>query len=138
MVRKYKVIQCPNCSAYTYIPFSAHQNSCPRCNFQLAFHELDGTLVSTVQEAQKHVREQQYALHSMIPLDTSLCPAKKVLQILRSFPSDNPQWLPIHEIFQRSIEAGLLPKEVQEAIDILTAEGFLEKRDDTIRAVPLN
>jgi DNA-directed RNA polymerase subunit RPC12/RpoP len=138
MVRKYKVIQCPNCSAYTYIPFGAHRNSCPRCNFQIAIHELEGTIASTVQEAQKRVREQQYALHGLVPLDTSLHPAKKVLQILRSFQSDYPQWLPIHEIFQRSIEAGLLPKEVQEAIDILAAEGFLEKRDDTIRAVPLN
>ncbi|MFW9934195.1 MAG: hypothetical protein ACFFDU_01515 [Candidatus Thorarchaeota archaeon] len=138
MVRKYKVIQCPNCSAYTYIPFGAHQNSCPRCNFQVAFHELEGTLVSTLQEAQKRVREQQHALSSLVPLDTRFQPAKKVLQIIRSFQSDYPQWLPIHEIFQRSIEAGLLPKEVQEAIDILNAEGFLEKRDDTIRAIPLN
>lgn len=138
MVRKYKVVQCPNCSVYTYIPFSAHRNSCARCNFQVAFHELEGTIVSTVQEAQKRVREQQYALHGLVPLDISLRPAKKVLQILRSYQSDYPQWIPIHEIFQRSIEAGLLPKEVQEAIDILKAEGFLEKRDDTIRAVPLN
>lgn len=74
----------------------------------------------------------------MVAPDPSLRPAEQILQILRTLQSSTLDWLPVHEIFQRALEAGLLPKEIQEAINVLQAEGFLEKREDTIRAIPLN
>jgi len=138
MPRKYKVLQCPHCSELTYLPLDVRQNSCPWCKSKITLHELKGTIVHNIQEAQQRVQEQHQALHGLIHRCINHQPAQQVLQILRSYQSDSPQWLPIHEIFQLSIEAGLLPKEVHEAIDILNAEGFLEKREDTIRAIPLN
>jgi hypothetical protein len=141
MARKYKVVQCPECAEYTYVPEGVHRNSCPRCNAQVSLHTLDGVIVKTSRTAQRVVQEYQSAMHGMAKptrLGENQNPAKQVLQILRSHRSEYPQWLPLHELFQQCIDAGLLPKEVHEAIDLLNAEGFLEKREDTIRAIPLN
>ncbi|MFX1564807.1 MAG: hypothetical protein ACFFCH_02330 [Promethearchaeota archaeon] len=138
MPRRYKVVQCPHCLGYTYIPVGVHRNSCPRCRKKLALHTLPGTIVVSLIEAQKQVQQKQNAFHRPRLPETGFRPAEQVLQLLRSYHSDISKWLPIHELFQRSIEAGLLPKEVQEAIEILQASGFLEKREDTIRAIPLN
>lgn len=141
MARKYKVVQCPECAEYTYVPEGAQRNSCPRCNAKVSLHTLDGVIVETSRTAQRVVQEYQYAIHGMVKpthLGENQHPAKQVLQILRSHRSEYPQWLPLHELFQQCIDVGLLPKEVHEAIDLLNAEGFLEKREDTIRAIPLN
>ncbi|MFX1317982.1 MAG: hypothetical protein ACFE9D_00995 [Promethearchaeota archaeon] len=138
MGRRYKIIQCPHCSEFTYIPIGVWRNTCPRCNEKVALHELQGVIVPNLQEAQIRVQQRQYVLHGLVTPTLHLRPVQQVLKILRSHRTDCPQWFPIHEIYQQCIEAGLLPKEVQEAIDVLKAEGFLEKREDTIRAVPLN
>ena len=138
MGRNYKIIQCPHCSEFIYIPVGAWRNTCPRCNGKVALHELRGVIVPTVQEAQIQVQKKQNAINGPITPAPHLRPVQQVLKILRSYRTDCPQWFPIHEIYQQCIEAGLLPKEVQEAIDVLKADGFLEKREDTIRVVPLN
>jgi len=104
----------------------------------VALHELRGVIVPTVQEAQIQVQKKQNTINGPITPASHLRPVQQVLKILRSYRTDCPQWFPIHEIYQHCFEAGLLPKEVQDAIDVLKAEGFLEKREDTIRVVPLN
>lgn len=141
MARKYKVVQCPECREYTYIPEGAHRNFCPRCNVKVLLHKLEGVVVESSKTAQSVVQEYQYKMHGMVKpnhLGENQNPVKQVLKILRSHRSEYPEWLPLHELFQQCIDAGLLPKQVHEAIDLLTAEGFLEKREDTIRAIPLN
>jgi hypothetical protein len=138
MSTQYKVIQCPHCLEYTYLPVEMRQNFCPRCNGTIALHQQQGTPVISIREAQRLIQQEQRTHQDIQVPGTRLRPAEQVLQLLRSYHSDTPKWLPIHEIFQRSIEAGLLPKEVHDAIETLQAEGFLEKRDDTIRAIPLN
>ncbi len=137
MPKQYKVIQCPHCLEYSYIPDGVSSNSCPRCKVKIALHELQGTLVISAKEAKKQVQQKQFAFQGIIPQGTDLRPTKQILQLLRSHYFDTPKWLPIQEVFRRLIEAGLIPKEVQEAIKTLHAEGFLEKREDTIRIIPL-
>ena len=141
MARKYKVVQCPKCKEFTYVPIGIHRNYCPRCDVKVPLHELDGQIVNSSREAQQLVQTSQYTLHNVKQppnLHLNQSPAKQLLQILRCHRSTYPQWLPIHEVYQQGIEVGLLPKEIQEAIELLKVEGFLEKREDTVRAVPLN
>jgi hypothetical protein len=141
MARKYKVIQCPECLEYTYIPLGVHRNFCPRCNAKIALHALEGEIIESSQTAQRLVQDNQYALHGLVKptrVDETHHSAKQVLQILRNHRSEAAQWLPLHELFQQCIEAGLRPKDVHAAIDFLSAKGFLEKREEWIRAIPLN
>lgn len=141
MARKYKVVQCPECTEYTYVPEGTHRNHCPRCKAKVFLHKLEGIVVESSKAAQHIVQEYQYTMHGIVKpthLSESQNPVKQVLQILRRHRSEYPEWLPLHELFQQCMDAGLLPKQVHEAIDLLTAEGFLEKREDTIRAIPLN
>ncbi|MFX1492479.1 MAG: hypothetical protein ACFFBU_09480 [Promethearchaeota archaeon] len=141
MVRKCKVVQCPECNEFTYVPMGIHRNFCPRCNAKVPLHDLDGQIVNSSREAQQLVQISQYALHNVEQppnLNITQSPAKQLLQILRCHRSAYPQWLPIHEVYQRGIEVGLHPKEIQEAIELLRIEGFLEKREDTVRVMPLN
>ncbi|MFX1244360.1 MAG: hypothetical protein ACFE8F_05315 [Promethearchaeota archaeon] len=141
MRRQFKVIQCPECAEFMYFQVETLQNFCKYCHHKWFLHALDGQIVNNVREAQLLVQKQKRILQNrknVVQLGMIRNPAKNVLQILRCYRADCPQWFSIHEIYQRCIESGLLPKEVQEAITALNAEGFIEKREDAIRAIPLN
>lgn len=64
--------------------------------------------------------------------------AEQILQIIKSNQSDYSKWLPLNEVFQQGLEAGFTPAEIRRALDILNAEGFLEKQEDKVRTIPLN
>jgi hypothetical protein len=138
MIRKFKVLQCPNCAEFIYFSLVSHPVSCYLCQFTIQLHKLEGTFVSSIQEAQIIVQENQSTNQTPVHPDPNLQIAEHVLKILRSYRLDNLKWLPLHEVFHQCFEAGLLIKETRNALEILTAEGFLEKRGDTIRVVPLN
>jgi hypothetical protein len=94
--------------------------------------------VPSIQEAQllaqEHRSSNQVSVHRCVNLRT----AEEVLKILRSHQIDILKWLSLHEVFRQCLEAGFFPFEIRKALDILEAEGFVEKRGDTIRVVPLN
>ncbi len=138
MSRKYKVIQCPNCSKSVCLPLSGPRNSCLLCGFTIVLNEIEGPIINEHQADHYQVQEQQLASQYTRKLNTNLGIAEHVLQILKSYKSDNSKWLPLHEVFRLCLESGLTPKEIRKALDVLNAGGFLEKREDTVRMIPLN
>jgi hypothetical protein len=138
MARRYKVLQCPNCTKFIYFPLVGHPVSCYLCKFVIHLHRLEGTCVSSIQEAQILVLEYQNVTPIPVYPCENLRIAEHVLRILRSYQLDNLKWLPLHEVFNQCSEVGLLDRETRNALDTLTVLGFLEKRGDTIRIVPLN
>ncbi len=81
---------------FTYMPVKNPRNSCPRCKSKIALHELEGIIVTSVQEAERRIQEQQDAIHGMLQPGASIRPVEQVLLVLRSYQSDCPQWLPIY------------------------------------------
>jgi hypothetical protein len=117
------------------------QTICPRCNTEIGLPNLNDNIVDPLDKA--HIRNQkQLSTNPKSPLTFFISdyysPAKRVLMILRSYQADCPQWFSIHKVYYCCIMAGLLPDEVRKAIDALTIEGFIEKREDAIRAIPIN
>jgi hypothetical protein len=138
MVTKYRIIECPYCSELAYIPAGVNHIGCPRCNSTISVNESEGIQIIRIQQARNDVEQNQNYIQGTIATRQLPRPTAQVLGILRSFQTDCPQWLPLHVIFQRCIEVGLLPSEVQDIIDVLKAEGFLEMRENSIRVIPLN
>lgn len=138
MTKKYKVLQCPNCTESIYFPIDEYRVSCHLCGFRILLPIQKGTCVPSIQEAplvaQEHHSSNQVSVHRCVNLRT----AEQVLKILRSHQIDTLKWLSLNEVFRQCLEAGFFPFEIRKALDILKAEGFVEKRGDTIRVVPLN
>jgi hypothetical protein len=138
MVTKYTIIECPYCSELAYMPAGVNRIVCPRCNSIISVNESKGIQVIRLQPGRNDVQKNQKNYQGTISTRHYPRPTAQVLSILRSYQSDCPQWLPLHLIFQRCIEVGIHPSEVQNIIDILKAEGFLEIQENSIRVIPLN
>ena len=137
VTRKYKVLKCSNCSEFVYFKLGHHEGSCYLCGFKVLLPQLEGTYVSSLQEAQLLVQEHQNTSQISGQRGTNLWAAEQILKIIRSNQIDTLKWLSIHDISHQCLEAGFFPFEIRTALDLLTAEGFVEKQGDTIRLVPL-
>ncbi|MDO8056119.1 MAG: hypothetical protein Q6361_04595 [Candidatus Hermodarchaeota archaeon] len=141
MARKLKVVRCPQCTYNIRLPLGIGRSICPRCNNIISHPTQDDDDIAILEETHsldgEGLDSRSYPLDN-VSNDVNQNPAKLVLKVLRSYRADCPQWFSIHKVYYCCIMAGLLPVDVQETIDKLTAEGFIEKRDDAIRAIPIN
>ena len=141
MAQKFKVVRCPICTLNIRLPLDTDLITCPHCNTQLVHSAKDDDAIDTLDAT--HCLDKAGLDPQNNPLNdftnsVYLSPAKQVLKVLRSYRADCPQWFSIHKVYYCCIIAGLLPDEVRETIDKLVAEEFIEKREDTIRAIPIN
>jgi hypothetical protein len=140
VVYKLKIILWLNNKKFPDTPKGIQWNFNPNCNRKGTFHKMDEQIMNSTHEVPQFLQNIQYTLSCMTQLNqehTHQTPAKQLLKILRYRRSDSSQWLSIHEVYQQGIKEGLLPEEIQDAIELLRVGGFLEKREDTVRAVPL-
>ena len=93
--------------------------------------------MSSLQEAQLLVHERQNTSQLSDQQRTNLRAAEQILKIIRSNQIDTLKWLSIHDVLHQCLEAGFFPFEIRKALDILKAGGFVEKRGESIRVVPL-
>jgi len=145
MTRKFKVVRCPHCGEYTYLPMGGKRRRCPRCSAHVELHKLEGVVVSSAVEAQRLVQAEQYKLYGIQPpplkalggLAGPRKPEAEVLRLLRPQGHDGPGWHQLEELVNRCMETGLSRQLVLKAIESLAEAGFIEVREGCVRVVPL-
>ena len=141
MPRQFKVVRCPQCTHNVQLPVRMDRYICP-CRNKIILHltQDDGVvdIPDTADRIDGNCLDARSTLQENFPNGVHLSPALQVLKVLRNYRADCPQWFSIHKVYYYCIMAGLLPDEVRETIDTLTAEGFIEKKEDAIRAIPVN
>jgi hypothetical protein len=61
----------------------------------------------------------------------------KIYSILRHSRTRSPQWITITDFTTKCSASGITEIQVLDAIQHLIAEGFLEKKEESIRVIPL-
>jgi hypothetical protein len=141
VTRQFKVVKCPLCQEFTYLPLGTRRHKCPRCNEKVALHTLDGDIVSSAAEAQELVQTKQYSLHQIQPPTLAVRkqnPATVVLRLLREQNNSNFSWLSLHIIYEQCAKLGISHVQVHQTITTLADEGFLEVKEGSIRAIPIS
>jgi ABC-type ATPase with predicted acetyltransferase domain len=141
VTRQFKIVKCPYCHEFTYLPLDARRHKCPRCNEKVDLHTLDGEVASSAYEAQELVQAKQYTLYKIQPPIITVKPrnpATAVLRLLRQQHDRNHSWLSLHIVYDQCAKLGLSHGQVHQAITALTDEGFLEIKEGSIRAIPIS